>query len=69
MSFNKKFIGTRKELKKEYFSLGHEEFRRIYFKVDAFIGGTEKARKFLENVLKKNKKYKSKKDLPKNNKS
>lgn len=61
MSFNKRYLGTRKELKKQYFSLGHDDFVRVYSKIDMLIGGTKKAKEFLDDVLIRNIKFKQKK--------
>lgn len=57
MSINRKNIKGLKEIKKEYFEMGHEKFVRIYGKCDVFTGLTPEVDSFLNHVIKENKKW------------
>ena len=57
MGFNKKFLHSFDELVDEYNSRGHDEFRRIYLKYDAFLMMDKEKDAFLDKVLRRDEKY------------
>ncbi len=58
MGFNKKFLPELEVLLEEYERLGHDKFRSVYFKYDAFIGLDGEKKEFLDQVMIENKPYK-----------
>ena len=57
MGFNKKFLPELDKIIEDYDRLGHDEFRRIYLKYDAFFGMDDEKDAFLNKVLRHNEPY------------
>lgn len=51
MGFNKKILPDFDKLIEEYNRRGHDEFRRIYLKYDAFFGLDDQKKKFMDQVM------------------
>ncbi len=61
MSINRKNIKGLKEIKEQYFKMGHERFVHTYSKYEVFTGITPEVDSFLDHVVKENKKWIEKK--------
>lgn len=51
MGFNKKYLPDFDKLIEEYRERGHDEFRRRYFKYDAFLGWDDQKKEFMDQVM------------------
>lgn len=50
MSFNKCYVSDLHKVKEQYESLGHEQFKNLYKKRDAFIGPEDSINFILEKL-------------------